>query len=661
MQQNTTKPGGSPTLHPSATPVAGIATGQTVLKNTPKIPIPSSSSSSSVPRSTTQASDHHQSHSPELVESTLFLLQETLWNTLLQMRNRESVYDCYSAAKSRHQTQYTCLLHIDSIFKILMAYPAEVLSAMYIPVILRYFKWCFSVEQDPRGTRSNRFIVTTKRGIAFLTANWNEYGYNTATLYQAFKALKLLQDIEVSLFPHKPAIYTNHSDDEAKNPNWTPLDDTQLESLVVSSNKNPSTVAALPLMAPEYLNQPNTGVPEYLPLDLSNQSPSVPVAPLQPTSHQFYGVHQSPFPSSLSEFQEPFVVPPQPSNLEADQQQRLDQLFSHTLPDISQKLHALGAANDDLRRQNNILSESLRNLRYQFMLLKNSTESALPKTPSPPSPKMELSQFQESVAGNIALGGSEPMESTDLSGVGHATKLELDVPSRTTAPYDAGLPYDSTTTAFRFDPGLKVNEPIAADESVTVFGAEGKSQTSPLQHSAPLMMAHLSAGSNASSSGKLAIKKPRNKFREFMGATLTKGETYQPPVTPEGKHYYLDEDGKLAIVMANDQDSIYGMYNEYYQSLRPQIDAFVNDFGKRNLVHFRKKRTFQKKKAFVQWVERISYAKGLSPETVLGMIDEVRHLEKRSVVWSCNNLSSMKEAFVKHKPDFRDIAMSDTD
>ncbi|CEP63274.1 transcription activator GCR1-like domain-containing protein LALA0_S07e06392g [Lachancea lanzarotensis] len=649
MQQSTSNLKTSPTSQPSVTPATQTGQNDAVISD----PSPSAAQ-------TVQNEPVH-SQSPELVESTLFLLQETLWNTLLQMRGRESVYDCYKAAKSRYRTQYTCLLHIDSIFKVLMAYPAEVLSAMYIPVILRYFKWSFSIEQDPRGTRSNRFIVTTKRGVAFLTANWNEYGYNTATLYQAFKALKLLQDLEMALFPQKPAIYTNQSDEEAENPNWTPLDDNQLEGLVVSSIKNPGTVTSLPYMAPEYLSQRNTGIPDYMPLDLSNQSPSIPVVPAQQSSHQFYGVHQSPFPSGLPELQESFPMPTQPTNRDADQQQRLDHLFSHALPEISRKLQSLGAANVDLRRQNNVLSESLRNLKYQFTFLKNSMGNAVPKTPSPSSPKIGLPPFPENLPGDIALGHASPMDTSDVHGIGQTTKIELDLPSHPAATFDTGLPYNSSTTAFRFDNDLELKDPGTANEGATDFSAEGKSQTSQLQLSAPLMAAGLSGGSNTGGSARSAIKKPRNKFREFMGATLTKGEMYQPPVTSEGKNYYVDEDGKLAIVMANDQDSIYGMYNEYYQSLQPQIDAFVEDCGKRNLVHFRKKRTFQKKKAFVQWVERMSYAKGLSPETVLGMIDEVRQMENHSVVWSCNNLSSMKEAFVRHRPDFRDTALSDRD
>ena len=117
-------------------------------------------------------------------------------------------------------------------------------------------------------------------------------------------------------------------------------------------------------------------------------------------------------------------------------------------------------------------------------------------------------------------------------------------------------------------------------------------------------------------------KKPKPVSYNYEGAKLTKGETYHPPQAPDGKRYLLDEEGKLAIVMAPVQSSVYGVYNEYYQSLRPQVDAYAEDYGKKSIGHFRKKRTFQKKKAFVQWVERLSDLNGIPPELVLDMIDD---------------------------------------
>ncbi|SCU85974.1 LANO_0C06216g1_1 [Lachancea nothofagi CBS 11611] len=606
-------------------------------------------------------------HNQELVESTLFLLQETIWNTLVQMRNRESIYDCYSAAKSRYQNQYTCLVHIDYIFKILMNYPAEVLSAMYIPVILRFFKWCLSLQQLPRDLRGTRFIITTKKGIAFLMANWNEYCYNTATLYQAFKALKLLQNLEMALFPQKPDMYTDQPDDEAEDPNWSPLDESQLESLIVSINKNSATSTAPPFSTNDYSNQQNSDIPDYFPLDYSNQQPSAtgpssapmpPISSTQQQAPQFYGVHQSPLSHTYSEFHEPFTTQPAILNHDITQQQNLDNLFGQTIPEIFQRLNALGNANDDLRRQNNVLSESLRNIKYQLLLLKNNMDNVFPKTPSPTSSKMESSQFQPNLPESIILAQPDPMDTSNIGG-NDDTKINLDVGSRASTGYDNLLPYHSSTNAFQFGTELKIAERLTKDEAATVFSSGGRSGTSPMPPMATIVGS--STASNISEGRYPTLRKPKVKVREFTGATLTKGESYQPPLTPEGKSYLVDEDGKLAIVMANDQDSIFGMYNEYYQSLRPQIDSFVNDFGKRNLVHFKKKRTFQKKKAFVQWVERISHSMDIPPEDVLDLIDEVRQKENRSVVWSCNNLGSMKDAFVKHKPEFREAALSDTD
>ncbi|AGO13955.1 AaceriAGR093Wp [[Ashbya] aceris (nom. inval.)] len=156
-------------------------------------------------------------------------------------------------------------------------------------------------------------------------------------------------------------------------------------------------------------------------------------------------------------------------------------------------------------------------------------------------------------------------------------------------------------------------------------------------------------------------KKPRPRYKESQGSKLSKGMQYQPPLTADGKNYLVDDEGKFSIIMSNDQDSIYSIYNEFYQSLKLQVEAFVQDFGKSKLVQFRKKRTFQKKKAFVYLVEKIAYFTKLSPEQVLDIVDNVRLKEEKSVVWVCNNLGALKSALVKYRPDLHDIIMSDPD
>ncbi|AET39377.1 transcription activator GCR1-like domain-containing protein Ecym_4314 [Eremothecium cymbalariae DBVPG len=166
---------------------------------------------------------------------------------------------------------------------------------------------------------------------------------------------------------------------------------------------------------------------------------------------------------------------------------------------------------------------------------------------------------------------------------------------------------------------------------------------------------------NLSSSTEHKLKKLRSRYKESSGSKLSKGVQYQPPLTSEGKRYMLGEDGKFSIVMSSDQDSIYSIYNEFYQSLKLQVDSFVQDYGKSKLTQFRKKRTFQKKKAFVYLVEKISYFSKLPPEQVLDIVDDVRIKEGKSVVWVCNNLGSLKYALVKYRPKLKDIIMGYND
>ncbi|SCU90354.1 LADA_0F03488g1_1 [Lachancea dasiensis] len=611
------------------------------------------------PRSSAQAQVLVPQPFEQFAESTLFLLQETLSNILIQMRNRETTHDCYTAATARHHNRPDFLAHIENIFKTLRNYPAEILSAMYIPVILRFFKWCFSLQQPTPDPRRSRFIVTTKKGIAFLMANWNEYGYNTATLYQAFKALKLLQELEATLLPQKPAAYTEQPDEEADSPNWRPLDDSQLERLIDSIGKSSNSSNVPVYQAPDYSHMQNTNLSDFMPLDYTGQLTNInnPALSTNQPIHPLYGVHQSPLPTSFSEIHEPFPGQSGPSNHGLHEEQpagKLDRLLSQTIPEIFHRLNSLGAANDELRRQNNLLSEGLQNLKYQFTYWKNNPEDVFPKTPSPISSNQLSSQLKSDLPGSLLPGHPDPIDLSHV--VANEGKLATDAAGRLSMPYDSMLPYSSSTAASGFISEMPKPAHLAEQTPSSVYASQlppvGSMQTAVQANPGRL---------SSSVSVRIPSKKPRNKVREFAGATLTKGETYLPPVTPNGKNYLVDEEGKLAIVMANDQNSVYGMYNEYYQSLRPQIDSYVADFGKRSLMHFKKKRTFQKKKAFVQWVERISHFKDLSPEDVLDLIDEVRLKENRSVVWSCNNLSNMKEAFVRYKPDFRDVALYDTD
>lgn len=131
----------------------------------------------------------------------------------------------------------------------------------------------------------------------------------------------------------------------------------------------------------------------------------------------------------------------------------------------------------------------------------------------------------------------------------------------------------------------------------------------------------------------------------------SRGERFQHPMTSDGKNYATYPDGTLKITMANEMESVYSIYNEYLQSLQPQILSYAKDFGRSRLAHFRKKRTFQKRKAFFQLVHKISTELDAEAEEILDFIDAIRVEENRSVVWVCNNLKKLKEEMARKRPE----------
>ena len=147
-------------------------------------------------------------------------------------------------------------------------------------------------------------------------------------------------------------------------------------------------------------------------------------------------------------------------------------------------------------------------------------------------------------------------------------------------------------------------------------------------------------------------KRGKTVLMKDMGtSSVSKGQQFKPPVGPNGKTYLVTPEGYLNIDMKNDLDSVYSIYNEFIQSLKPQINAFVEDYGRSRLARFQKKRTFQKRKAFCSFVETISASSNLPPEKVLDLVDEIRMQNDHSVVWVCNNLNQLKTDLAKQLPN----------
>lgn len=590
------------------------------------------------------------------VDSTLNLLQDVLWNVLVHIRGHGTFESCYSLAKRRYEAHYQSLVSVECIFKTLANYPAEILSAMYIPVILRFFKWCSSVRQLPPEFKGSRFLITTKKGITFLMTNLSECSYNAATLYQAFRALKLLQSLEIALFPQKPALYHDPEDEEADDPNWKPLDDSQLEVLISSVTKGDFRIGA---SAPPQPEPTNAGMFEGSALSHAGQSPNppapFPVTQQPPQQAAFYGAAQQlPFGGLVPMPQDPYVPLFSGHGNDNFMYQNPEMLFSHTIPSIFHRMNALEAANQELSRENDSLSQSLNDLKSELQSFKRNVDTAIPGVQILTSPRATHSRYPSPTPPNIILSSSNAIDTSDIAA--SVQKLDTDLCNSSATQtrslisnYENMVPYGAAP-GYIPDAELKSLERLKQEDALASLSGTGGSIVTP---SSGIFLTTAELQSPA--------KRPKHRNRRIEGAKLSKGETYQPPLAPNGKNYLLDDEGRLAIVMATEQSSVYGVYNEYYQSLRPQVDSYADDFGKKSMGHFRKKRTFQKKKAFVQWVERISQLNNMPPELVLDIVDEVRLKEKKSVVWACNNLGRFRLVLNRYKPDLKDTALSDVE
>ncbi|AMD22910.1 HHR141Cp [Eremothecium sinecaudum] len=369
-------------------------------------------------------------------------------------------------------------------------------------------------------------------------------------------------------------------------------------------------------------------------------------------------------------------------------------LLEQALPDIKQRLHDLTVENNNLRQQDSLLMQQIQclkqlvgSLQKTVAALSNATSlltkgkvAKMKHTVNAPSMRSNL--IKQSASGTSALSMGTQLSYSDASSTTTANEELVDpiideyepfiikngrrpsmhsytgsqLPPNTTNCSHSMLHFQGDTM---FDPQREKVNPMPPYQPIDVPDHQQSSYPLVAASAFPYNARQNIALQSQQSAYK--SKKPRPRYKDSQGTRLSRGARYQPPLTADGKHYLLDEEGKFAIVMSNDQDSIYSIYNEFYQSLKPQVDSFVQDFGKSKLVQFRKKRTFQKKKAFVYLIEKISYFTKLPPEYVLQIVDNVRIKEEKSVVWVCNNLGSLKYAIVKYRPDLRQIIATDAD
>ncbi|SCV04352.1 LAMI_0H15434g1_1 [Lachancea mirantina] len=608
-----------------------------------------------------------QTVSKEKVNVGLSLIHSILFNVLAQIRTHDSYYACYTSAKKHFEGKKLEQAEVDTLFNILMQYPNAILSAMYLPVLLRFLEWCEQTANIPSSVRIGRSLVTPYKCLLFLHDNWEDYQYNTGTLYQAFEAFKLLQSLQMALFPgSKPITYNDPSDADAADVAWRPLADSEIEGIIEALTQQggfgnfetvDKAIASSSSQRPPMAENVHVPAPPVYPV-LGTSHPSA----TSPVAMSFHTLNPSTYahpPLSTTDFAEPlsghYTVP---EGL-ATSENKSEAIFNKTIADMVQRLYKLETSQASVISDNVALKATLENLRTRLAVLeshldditskRSETQSAFSRTPmkvhkasSRTSPSSVLSAINPISAGlKIEPASPFSMEKQPKTAMADPNLTEYDRPF---SYESASVPPQGTTSLSVVQP----SEQAAAEpnpEDVMYLNSDVLGIHEPHDIIAP----------------KTLSRKPRLKVKDVRGARLSKGEQYQPPLTAEGKSYFLDESGRLAIVMANDQDSIYGIYNEYYQSLKPQVEAFVGDLGKKSLVQFRKKRTFQKKKAFVYLVERIAHLRGIPAEKVLDMIDEVRIKENKSVVWACNNLGLLKGAIAQHHSELKDAVLSETE
>lgn len=651
-----------------------------------------------------ETSSEESNNGDSQVDSALWLLRDILQSVLTKIRNQKNLYQFYTTAREQCLSYSQSPGHVsvdpDSIFKNLMAYPTEVLSAIYIPVTIRFLDWANATHRIPAQCTSGRGIVTSKRCLGFLKDDSNVLSHTSGTAQRIVEGLKLLQRLQMIIFPEKPVFYNDPGDDQALDSAWQPLESREvyefLESL--SSHRNELEMSPTSPSSVTSMNPPRSSISRrgnlYPQLAPSPHATSLPPNVPMP-SLAFEPLH----PSSITDQRNadllnPHVAfPSQQTLTNSDLDMKLAPIFNQIIPDMEQRLHYLALENKSLREQNMVLLQNVSSLESQIAQLQNFVSVVVSKPTGATSLGLQPQEPRQArkKIGKVKQQRTSPTQMSATPNQAPLAQIDQIVPKQPSTLNTASsnlhdLQFANPTDhrMSEYDTMLHGYDPLMVRSSELGRSSNGlinstQEPTFELHSANPLIIQEgqsriLSYQNTPDPQSRSTLqqqqqqqlrytesKKARPKYKDTPGSQLSKGKTYHPPVSITGKNYLVDEDGRLAIVMSNDQDSIYSIYNEFYQSLKPQVESFVKDFGKSRLVQFKKKRTFQKKKAFVYLAEKIAYMQNMPVETVLGIIDQIRHREEKSVVWACNNLNLLKDMLVKHRPDLRDTVFSDTE
>lgn len=622
------------------------------------------------------------------VDGLLMSLKWLLSNMLVKIRDNESLYELYKQIKKQWESfikeENSRILKLNLVFKLLMSNPRELLHSLVLPTMLRFFDWAAQTASIPDQVKDGRAIVTPERCYYFLNEDTKTFHHSTDMRQKIFEALKLLQRLQMVLFKKKP-VSNDRRDSESESSKGLEftqsipkkhifqlngLEDLEQncasESFSVSRQNKSADYGKAERNNERNKQGANKNSASTRPLcDVTNvafnrqKKRQIYPSPICPTFCKSKDQCLGPRKKKEAEFSS-FLARQQYET--GDHGSTPTPVFRDAISDFNQKLHQLMIENSSLRQQDsmlmqqiNSLKKSLASLQKSVATLSNPTREYLPNNKvrknrcSSSMTPMKVSRLSETASSNIASMGTQ-LGYSDSSILQITTE---DLTNSYTNCCDTSLiknhcshinnPTESQTTPeLQTGPllGMQLEEP---NPTLDIHAIPHPSCSLPI----------LTIPSALHSSHPPKLFRPR--YKDIQGAKISKGAQYQPPSTPDGKHYLLDEDGNFSIVMSNDQDSIYSIYNEFYQSLKPQVESYVQHHGKSSIIQFHKKRTFQKKKAFVYLVEKISFFTKLSPEYVLCIIDDIRQKEEKSIVWVCNNLGALKYALVRYHPDLKSI------
>lgn len=87
------------------------------------------------------------------------------------------------------------------------------------------------------------------------------------------------------------------------------------------------------------------------------------------------------------------------------------------------------------------------------------------------------------------------------------------------------------------------------------------------------------------------------------------------------------------------------MYYEYEHQLRPQILEFEKRYGKGQISRLPKVRTYQRRRALINEIEKFARREGKSIEEAVQYFEEIRTQNKKTVPWLYNNLNRILQKY----------------